>query len=483
MKKLFAAVAIAGVAVVAPATFASAHPLGNLTVNAYSGLIVGSTAIRIDYVLYMAELPTVQERQAIDADHDRAVSAVEASAYRATECPALANDLALDVGGKRLALTVEQSALTFPPGQGGLNTLRLECMFTTPAAVTRSTRVVFHDGTFADRIGWHEVTAVGDYTTLGKSDVASQSVSARLSAYPPSGASSPLRVRDANVEAVPGGAPASMAKGPTPTEQPQGRGADSLTRAVNRIVGGRQLTTGLAALAAAIAFALGALHSLAPGHGKSLMAAYVVGKRGSARQVTAIGLTVAATHTAGVLTLGLLIWVSRAIAPDRLLPWLTVASGGLLAATGAGLLIRRIVHGPAGHHHHHHHFGGHHDHEHGDNDHHHHEEHAPIRRRWLVLMGVAGGLVPTPSALVVLLGATALGRPWFGVTLVAVYGLGMAATLMAAGVALVRLQGWLETRWNGASWLNVTMRVAPLVTACLLFAGGLSIAARGAGQL
>ena len=98
-------------------------------------------------------------------------------------------------------------------------------------------------------------------------------------------------------------------------------------------------------------------------------------------------------------------------------------------------------------------------------------------------MGVAGGLVPTPSALVVLLGATALGRPWFGVTLVAVYGLGMAATLMAAGVALVRLQGWLETRWNGASWLNVTMRVAPLVTACLLFAGGLSIAARGAGQL
>jgi ABC-type nickel/cobalt efflux system permease component RcnA len=483
MKKLVAAAAIAGVAVVLPATFASAHPLGNLTVNSYSGLIVGSTAIRVDYVLDMAELPTVQERQAIDADHDRAVSAVEAGAYRATECPALANDLTLDVDGHPLALTVEQSTLTFPPGQGGLDTLRLECMFTAPATVTRSTRVVFHDGTFAGRIGWHEVTAVGDYTTLRKSDVANKSVSARLSVYPPSGASSPLRERDANIEAVAGGAPVSVAKDANSTQKPQSRGADSLTRAVNRIVGGRQLTTGLAVLAAAIAFLLGALHSLAPGHGKSLMAAYVVGKRGSARQVTAIGLTVAATHTAGVLTLGLLIWVSRAIAPDRLLPWLTVASGGLLAATGAGLLIRRIVHGPAGHHHHRH-FGSHHDHDHEHpHDHHDHEENAPIRRRWLVLMGVAGGLVPTPSALVVLLGATALGRPWFGVTLVAVYGLGMAATLMAAGVALVRLQGWLETRWNGASWLNVTMRVAPLVTACLLFAGGLSIAARGAGQL
>ena len=480
MRKLLAGVAIAAVAAVGPAALASAHHLGNLTVNTYSGLIIGTDAIRIDYVLDMAELPTVQERQAIDADHDRVVSAVEAGAYRATECPALANDLALDVDGRRVALSVDESTLTFPPGQGGLDTLRLECMFKAPAAVTHSTRVVFHDGTFADRIGWREVTAVGDSTTLRTSDVANQSVSARLLMYPSN--SSPLRVRDASVEAVPGGAPAVVAKGSDSTQKPQGRGADSLTRAVNRIVGGRRLTTGLAALAAGLAFVLGGLHSLAPGHGKSLMAAYVVGKRGSARQVTAIGLTVAVTHTAGVLTLGLLIWVSRAIAPDRLLPWLTVASGGLLAATGAGLLIRRIVRGPAGHHHHHH-VGGHHHHDHDHHDHDHHDEHAPIRRRWLVLMGVAGGLVPTPSALVVLLGATALGRPWFGVTLVAVYGLGMAATLMAAGVALVRLQGWLETRWNGASWLNVTMRVAPLITACLLFAGGLSIAARGAGQL
>src|ERR1700704_1784675 len=221
MKKFLVAAAVAGVAVIAPATFASAHPLGNLTVNAYSGLIVGSSAIRIDYVLDMAELPTVQERQAIDADHDRAVSAVEAGAYRATECPALANDLALDVDGRRLTLTIEESTLTFPPGQGGLDTLRLECRFTAPAPVTQSTRVVFHDGTFADRIGWHEVSAVGDSTTLRQSDVANQSVSARLSLYPSSGASSPLRVRDANVEAVPGGAPASVATGANSTQQPQ----------------------------------------------------------------------------------------------------------------------------------------------------------------------------------------------------------------------------------------------------------------------
>lgn len=95
-------------------------------------------------------------------------------------------------------------------------------------------------------------------------------------------------------------------------------------------------------------------------------------------------------------------------------------------------------------------------------------------------MGIAGGLVPTPSALVVLLGATALGRAWLGVVLVAVYGIGMAATLLAAGIALVKLQSWLERRWYGTRWLDLTLRFAPVVTAVALMAGGLSIAARGA---
>lgn len=93
-------------------------------------------------------------------------------------------------------------------------------------------------------------------------------------------------------------------------------------------------------------------------------------------------------------------------------------------------------------------------------------------------MGVAGGLVPTPSALVVLLGAAALGRTWFGVVLVAVYGVGMATTLLVAGVALVRLQGWLERHWFGSRWLATTLRVAPFVTATALVFAGVTLAAR-----
>ena len=102
----------------------------------------------------------------------------------------------------------------------------------------------------------------------------------------------------------------------------------------------------------------------------------------------------------------------------------------------------------------------------------------PLSRRWLVTMGLAGGMVPTPSALVVLLGAAALGRTWFGVLLVAVYGVGMAGTLMAAGVALVRLQGWLEQHWYGTRWLAATLRLAPVVTAVALMTGGVSLAVR-----
>ena len=98
-------------------------------------------------------------------------------------------------------------------------------------------------------------------------------------------------------------------------------------------------------------------------------------------------------------------------------------------------------------------------------------------------MGIAGGLVPTPSALLVLLGAAALGRTWFGVTLVGAYGIGMAATLVIAGVILVKLQGWLERHWFDSAWLRVTMRFAPIATAALLMAGGASVALRGATQL
>ena len=120
---------------------------------------------------------------------------------------------------------------------------------------------------------------------------------------------------------------------------------------------------------------------------------------------------------------------------------------------------------------------------HSHDGHHQHHEPAPFRKAWLVLMGVAGGLVPTPSALVVLLGAIALHRTWFGVILVGLYGLGMAAALMGAGLLLVRLQGWLERHWYQRPRAALVLRFLPTITAVLLVGGGLSIVLRGWAQL
>src|SRR5262249_37665624 len=154
------------------------------------------------------------------------------------------------------------------------------------------------------------------------------------------------------------------------------------------------------------------------------------------------------------LVLGLLLSVSSVVAPERLYPWLGALSGVLLASIGLALLrrarqLRRMGMGAIWHGHHHHHshhhddhhhqHDDHHGHHHHHDDHHHDDDHAgerPLGWRWVVAMGFAGGMVPSPSALVVLLGAVALGRTWFGVGLVIAYGLGMAATLMVAGLVL-----------------------------------------------
>jgi ABC-type nickel/cobalt efflux system permease component RcnA len=101
-------------------------------------------------------------------------------------------------------------------------------------------------------------------------------------------------------------------------------------------------------------------------------------------------------------------------------------------------------------------------------------------------MGFAGGMVPAPSALVVLLGAIALGRTWFGVVLVVAYGLGMAVTLTAAGLLLVRARRVLDVRAArrvGDGRLAAVVRVLPLATSSLIVVVGLYLAARGAAQL
>jgi ABC-type nickel/cobalt efflux system permease component RcnA len=242
------------------------------------------------------------------------------------------------------------------------------------------------------------------------------------------------------------------------------------------LVGERSLSPGFAVVALLLAVGLGAAHALAPGHGKTVMAAYLVGLRGTLRQAAVIGATVTITHTAGVLLLGLVLTTSRAVASERLYPWLGLASGLLLAGVGTGLLVRAR----AGHHPHPH------DHPH---PHGHHHDHGPagrpLGRRGLVALGLAGGLVPSPSAVVVLLGGIALGQAWFGVALVVAYGLGMAATLTGVGLLLAHLRTRMDGRLQlpAGSLAARAGRLLPAATASVIVVVGLALAVNGAAQL
>ena len=122
-----AALAAVGATVVVPTHPASAHPLGNLTVNTYAGVMVAADAVRVDYVVDLAELPTVQAQQRIDTDGNGAYSASEMDAYGAAECTTLASGLEVSLGSDPITVASGSSSLRFLPGQGGLQTLRLEC--------------------------------------------------------------------------------------------------------------------------------------------------------------------------------------------------------------------------------------------------------------------------------------------------------------------------------------------------------------------
>jgi nickel/cobalt transporter (NicO) family protein len=254
-------------------------------------------------------------------------------------------------------------------------------------------------------------------------------------------------------------------------------GVDRAAAAFTALVSGRSLSPGFAAVAL-LAVALGAAHALAAGHGKTVMAAYLVGLRGTLGQAVTIGARVTITHTAGVLVLGLVLSTTRAVASERVYPWLGLASGLLLAAVGVGLLVRAHT----GHSHSH---GRDHDHPH-DSDHGHpHAAAPPLGRRGLVVLGLAGGLVPSPSAVVVLLGGIALGQAWFGVALVLAYGLGMAATLTGVGLLLARLRTRMDRRLHlpAGPLLTRLGRLLPAVSGSVIVLVGVAVAIRGAAGI
>ena len=358
-----AAIAFAVLAAPAPA---QAHPLGNFTTNQYAGVRVTPDAVDVDYVLDLAELPAFQvRRDEVDTDGSGKVSAVEGTVYAERTCDTVAGLTAVGVDGGAVPVVAKAAAFRQVPGAGGLATIRVECALRATVTIGAQSGVDVRVDAFADRTGWREITAVGDRMTLARSSVPTDTVSERLHVYPPGLA--PPDVRTARLVVRPGG----PAAGPAPGLAAETNRADLMTAWFGDLIGRPHLGLGIGLLALFLAIVLGAAHAVAPGHGKTVMAAYLISQRGHRRQALWMAGTVAATHTLGVLVLAVAIAASLQVAPEAAYGWLKLASGVLVAILGA-FLLRRALNDPG------HGFGHSHGHGHGHSHDHHERRPRPL---------------------------------------------------------------------------------------------------------
>jgi nickel/cobalt transporter (NicO) family protein len=530
---LSAAVAIPGAA--------NAHPMGNFSINHYTKIVAGTREVELDYIIDMAEIPTFQEMKEsalVPKGGDPGLAP-----YLAAQADRLKKGLTLDAAGQPLRLECVLRQAIFPPGAGGLPTMKMGFVYraSLPHAIAASlVSLRYRDDNFAGRAGWKEIIAAGGPgTVLTGSSVPAHDRSMELTNYPTDMLHSPPQTLDAEVtvkaaspgiragaESAPGAAGAgwlatgnaSMASALELEANRQGTPRNAFTDLIksNRVDFAFLMT------AALIAAVLGGFHALEPGHGKTLVAAYLVGSRGTAGHAVLLGAVVTASHTISVYALGIItLYASQRVVPEQLYPWLGMASGLLVAGLGFALFIRRYLstdphthveyaHCHAGDHHRPH--GD--DHHHGDyqhdHDHRHDQASAPIHRHtwWgghsrehvhgeahqhqhphthegisnpppaaisfksLFALGITGGIVPCPAALVVLLGALAIHRVAFGLFLIVAFSVGLAAVLIGFGLAMVYARRFMS---RFAARGPLTERWLPLASSAVITVVGVTI--------
>ena len=424
MKRL-AVLFVVAAALLAPAA-ALAHPLGNFTINRFSRVEVSGHRLYVRYVLDMAEIPTFQAGR------------IDARAYASR----IARNAKLEVAGKAAALVPLGTALAHPRGAAGLRTTRLELILAGPK-LSGQASISYRDDNYKDRIGWKEIV-VGN----------AQSTSDELRAYPKNLLQSPLDITSVKTQLAPTSGPdvpPALSSGKT-LEAPD-RVADA---GFSSLIGRHHLSALVILASLAAAFFWGMAHALSPGHGKTIVAAYLVGQRGTPWHAAALGAIVTATHTIGVFALGLVtLALSAFIVPEQLYPWLNLVSGVLVVAIGATVFRSRFRH--RGH-------------AHGHTHHHHHEHEAPSRRS-LVAVGVTGGLLPCPSALVVLLAAISLHRVAFGMLLIVAFSAGLALSITGIGLVAV----FAKQVFKRASFEGRLVRLLPAASALVILAAGLAM--------
>jgi ABC-type nickel/cobalt efflux system permease component RcnA len=458
----------------------SAHPLGNFTINHFARIESGPAFARIRYVVDMAEIPTFQESQKADLDGDGNLSEAELNAWLDRVAPGHLTGLKLTVDGAPVALRLTRKSAGKLPGAAGLFTLRIVYELTGEfAGAGVDPRFRFENANMADRAGWREIViAPASGANVFDSTAYGGGVTDELRSYPADMLMAPLDERVAEWSVTAGPLPASA----KPLTLRDGKPVVIARDPFAELITAPNLTPGVILIGLLIAFALGGMHAMSPGHGKTVVGAYLVGSRGTAKHAAFLGATVTITHTIGVFALGFItLFASRYVIPEKLYPVLSFISGALVLAIGLSLFTKRlrVSLGVAAHNHDHRLHD--HSHDHGAAGH----THLPpgadgseLTWRSLLALGVSGGIMPCPSALVVMLAAISMNRVGYGLVLIVAFSLGLAGALTAAGMAFV-YGGKLLSRIPSSGKF---MRAAPALSAFVVAVLGAAICYRSLRQ-
>ena len=493
---------------IAASAAANAHPMGNFSVNHYSKLNFRAGGVNLTYVLDLAEIPTFQLVGSGAAER--------ATLERRTH--ELANEwiagLALAEDGQKIGWTVKSITPRTSDGAGGMPTLRVVIEAEAPLSAGK---ISYEDLNFPGRAGWKEI--VIDHSAdaiLRDWSHDAKDLSAALTVYPTDPSITPPQDLTASVNWTPRAVVAASVAKPTPAaakpipapiaekpapatsaasfaaQQPTAAGTVVRGDFLSRMLRRKNLGWRLMLLCALAALGLGAMHALSPGHGKTIVAAYLVGSRGTLKHAGLLGLVVTFTHTFTVFLLGIgVLFFEQYVVPEKIVPALGMLSGLSIVLVGASLLYRRaqaLMAGGHAHDHHdihshdhdHHHHGAGLVHSHGGTTHNHTIE-GDITPGNLIALGVGGGLVPCPSALILMLSAIALGRPGLGLILLIAFSMGLSLVLIGIGVLALYARQLLPDGAKASR--HPVMRLIPVFSSVVVIVLGLGITAVSAGWI
>jgi nickel/cobalt exporter len=455
----------------------------NFSVSHYAHLEVSAQGVEVTYILDLAEVPTFRMLRDWKLDAKSPQADLERKASE--QAQEWAKGLEFRAAGKVVQPQFGSAAIRIRARADGQAVARISSTFELPGV---ESPLEFEDHNFPDRPGWKEIVisskagaqiirASHDGTDRSNaltfwSDIpdrpAPQDLRASVDWRVSSSPAVPPRIMP-----IPQPKPVLIEEKPATWDLPSPAKGDFLSRLLAKNdIGWQWLLLGLV-----VAFGMGGAHALEPGHGKTIVAAYLVGSRGTMKHAALLGAVVTFTHTISVFLLGLaMLLLAKSIVPDKVIRILEAVSGLSIVAIGAVLFYQRLrqLRHTMAHEHQHHHFHGHvhdhHNHDHGPHGHSHLPE-GEITLGSLIALGVSGGLVPCPAALVIMLAAIAFGHVGAGLVLLVAFSLGLAMVLMAVGMMVLYARSWLPN--PDATSRHPVLRLVPVLSALVIVCLGL----------